>query len=143
MSDHLTERVWRFLEAPRYAAIATAGADGAPHQTFAWYRLDPDGSILLNSRAGRRWPTDLRRDGRVSLAIADAEDQLCWVGVSGVVTEIDDDVERARDDIVALAHRYAAVEGGPKPSTIAKFRTQARVTFRVRITGIHDHLEED
>jgi len=143
MSRHLPEHVHRFLEAPRYAAIATVGADGAPHQTLVWYRLEPDGSILLNSRAGRRWATDLQRDRRVSVAIADAEDQLRWVGVSGVVTEIDDDVERARDDIVALAHRYAAVEGPPDPNDIAEFRVQARVTFRVQIAQIHDHLGED
>jgi PPOX class probable F420-dependent enzyme len=143
MSEHLTEFVRRFLEAPRYAAIATVGADGAPHQAVAWYRLEPDGSILLNSRSGRRWPTDLRRDRRVSLAVADSADQLRWVGVSGIVTDIDDDAERARNDIVALAYRYAEVEGDPDPSDIAEFRAQARVTFRVQITGIHDHLAED
>jgi PPOX class probable F420-dependent enzyme len=143
MNPHLTERVRRFLEAPRYAAIATVGADGEPHQAFAWYRLEPDGSLLLNSRVGRRWPTDLLRDGRVALAIADAEDQLHWVGISGIVTAVDDDLERARDDIVALAYRYAAVEGDPDPDDIATFRSQSRVTFRIGITGIHDHLEED
>jgi len=143
MSEQLNERVRRFLDAPRYASVATVGADGAPHQTFAWYRLDPEGSLLLNGRADRRWPRDLRRDGRVSLAIADAADQLRWVGLSGIVAGIDDDVERARDDIVALAHRYAAVEGDPEPDDIADFRSQARVTFRVRITSVHDHLGED
>ena len=29
-----------------------------------------------------------------------------WLGLTGVVDEVVDDVERARDDIVALAHRY-------------------------------------
>lgn len=143
MSPQLTERVRHFLEAPRYAAVATVDDGGAPHQTFVWYRLEPDGSLLLNSRIGRRWPTDLRRDGRVALAIADAADQLRWVGVAGIVADVDDDLERARDDIVALAHRYAAVEGGPKPSTIAEFRSQSRITFRVEITGVYDHLGED
>ena len=54
--------------------------------------------------------------------------------------EVVDDLERARDDIVALAHRYHPE--GPDASLIAAFRTQPRVTFLVRVTGVHDHLED-
>ena len=58
-----------------------------------------------------------------------------------MVDEVVTDVERARDDIVALAHRYHPE--GPSESEIALFRRQPRVTFLVRITGVHDHLEDD
>jgi hypothetical protein len=54
------------------------------------------------------------------------------------VEEVIEDVDRARDDIVALAHRYHPE--GPSASLIAAFRSQPRVSFLVRITGIHDHL---
>ncbi len=125
-----------FLAAPRVAALATAGADGAPHQAVVWFRLEPDDTILVNSRQPRRWPADLRRDARVSLAVVDEVDGFRWVGLSGIVVHVEDDVERSRDDIVALAERYDSAD----PETIATFRRQPRISFRIRVTCVHDHL---
>ena len=135
----LPDHVRAFLEQPHFATLATAGEDGAPHQAIIWYRLDPDGRVLVNSREGRRWPADLRRDPRLSLAVFLSADPNRWVGITGLVHETVDDVERARDDIVALAHRYHdATE-----SSIAAFRSQQRVSFLMRIVSIHDHLADD
>jgi PPOX class probable F420-dependent enzyme len=136
---HLSEAVRAFLEQPHFATLGTAGEDGAPHQAIIWYRLDPDGRVLVNSREGRRWPADLRRDPRMSLAVFLGADPNRWVGITGIVEEIVDDVERARDDIVALAHRY----DDATDSSIAAFRSQLRVSFLIRITRIHDHLADD
>jgi len=113
--------------------------DGSPRQAVIWYRLEPDGRILVNSRDGRRWPANLRRDRRASLAITDTDEGERWLGLTGRVDEIVDDVERARDDIVALAHRYRE---GPTADSIATFRSQPRITFRIAIDGVHDHLED-
>ena len=135
----LPDHVRAFLEQPHFATLATAGEDGAPHQAIIWYRLDPDGRVLVNSREGRRWPADLRRDPRLSLAVFLSADPNRWVGITGLVDETVDDVERARDDIVALARRYHdATE-----SSIAAFRSQQRVSFLIRIVSIHDHLADD
>src|SRR5439155_26821514 len=101
----LSERVRTFLEQPLYPTLATVGEDGAPRQAVIWYRLEPDDRILVNSRAGRRWPANMQRDGRVSLAIQSA-DGYQWLGISGHVETVDDDTARTREDIVALAHRY-------------------------------------
>lgn len=133
----IPERIRAFLEVPRVVSVATIGADGAPHQAAAWFRLDPDDRILLNSRTPRRWPADLRRDGRCSIAVIDADDGLRWIGVQGVVETIIDDVELARDDICDLAVRYAS----DTPEQLAAFRSQGRISFRIRITGLHDHLD--
>jgi len=132
----LPERIRAFLERPHVASVGTTGADGTPHQAIAWYRLERDGRILLNSRSPRRWPADLLRDGRVSLAVLDGADPMRWVGMAGVVETVIDDVEAARDDICALAVRYDDAD----PATLAAFRTQPRISFRVRITAAHDHL---
>jgi PPOX class probable F420-dependent enzyme len=129
-----------FLERPLFVALATIDPDGAPRQALIWYRLEADGRILLNSLAGRRWPSNLERDGRVALAVTDPEDGYVWLGLTGRVDEIDVDLERARDDIVALAHRYHPE--GPTAASLAGFRSQRRVTFRVAIDGVHDHLED-
>lgn len=125
-----------FLEAAHPAVVATVGAGGAPHQAAVWYRLDPDDRILLNSRSPRRWPADLRRDGRCSIAVTDAADPLRWVGLRGEVESIVDDVARARDDICELAVRY----GRATPELEAAFRLQPRISFRIKITAVHDHL---
>ena len=127
-----------FLEAPHYATLATAGSDGEPHQAVVWYRLDPHERILVNSNRGRRGPTDLLADPRCSLAVTDAGDPWHWVGVQGVVEQVVEDVPTARDDIVALAVRY----GDDEPDTVARFRSQSRISFRIRIVGLHDHLED-
>ena len=105
-----------------------------------WYRLNPDDTILVNARVDRRWPVNLRREGRGSFSICDPADPFSWVGVTGRVVEVVDDLESARDDIVALAHLYH--DGQPDPEDIAMFRTQQRVSFRISIDAVHDHLED-
>jgi PPOX class probable F420-dependent enzyme len=134
----LTDAMRRFLDAPLVAAIATVDPDGAPRQAVAWYRLEPDGRILINSRDGRRWPANLRREPRVALAVSDSANPWSWVGLTAVVDEISDDVEQAREEICELAYRY---EGAPAASLLARFRSEPRISFRLRITAAHDHLE--
>ena len=139
-ADVLTPDQRAFLERPHVASVASTDDDGTPRQAVAWYRLDPDDRILLNSRTPRRWCANLVRDPRVALSVIDPADPYRWLGVTGLVDEVIEDVDRARDDIVALAHRYHPE--GPTASSIAAFRRQPRVSFLVRITGIHDHLED-
>ena len=64
----LSTRVREFVAATRFTSIATLDPDGAPRQAVVWYRLDGD-EIVLNSAVGRRWPANLIRDRRVSLAV--------------------------------------------------------------------------
>lgn len=136
----LSEPVRRFLDDLRFASVATIDPDGAPRQAIVWYRLEPDGRIMINSAAGRRWPTNLDRDGRVSVSV---EDGYAWVGLDGVVEDTDRDWERSHADIAALARRYHADEPEKAERLIeGRFASQERVTFRIRITAIHDHLED-
>jgi PPOX class probable F420-dependent enzyme len=137
-SPILSDRVRTFLERRIVATIATTSPDGRPHQAVAWLRLDPDGTILVNSRAPRHWPDNIRRTGQVSLAVIDPDDDQRWVGVACELVEVIDDVARAREDIVALAYRY---RGTPSPESLAMFRSQERITFRLRPVRVHDHLD--
>lgn len=136
----LSPAVRAFLEAPRFASVATSDEDGAPRQVVVWYRLLPDDRILLNGRLPRRWCANLLRDPRVSISVTDAEDGYRWLGLTGVAEEVVEDVGRARDDIVGLAHRYHPE--GPDEAMIARFRREPRISYLVRITGTHDHLED-
>ena len=114
----LTPEVRAFLEQPMVASIASVDPDGTP----------------------RRWCTNLMREPRVALSVVDHHDLYRWIGITAEVDEVVEDVERSREDIVALAHRYHPE--GPSASSIAGFRSQPRVTFLLRVTGVHDHLED-
>ncbi len=136
----LPDHVRAFIAAPgRFATVATLGRDGAPRQAVVWYRLDPDGLLMVNSAAGRRWPANLRRDGRVALAIAEAGDGYRWVGMRAEVAEIIDDQVIAQADIADLARRYHPDDPAKVAASVARFRTQQRVTFRLRLVSFHDH----
>jgi PPOX class probable F420-dependent enzyme len=135
----LDDRLRAFLDQTLFCALATVDPDGAPRQAVIWYRLEDDGRILLNSRVGRRWPANLQRDGRVALAIT-GPDGYAWLGLTGRVVDIDADHDRALADIVALAWRYHP--DGPATAELDSFAAHPRITFRIAIDGVHDHLED-
>jgi PPOX class probable F420-dependent enzyme len=129
----LTPEVRHFLEAgPRFATIATINPNGSPHQAVVWYLLRGD-EIVLNSRVGRRWPTNLQRDPRISVMV---EDGLDAVALGGIV-EIDHDHDLAQADIAEMAYRYDSVEEAERE--IARFRTEHRRRFVLRPSRIHVH----
>ena len=98
----LPERVREFLDDDRFATIATTDPDGGARQAVIWYRLDGD-EIILNSRVGRRWPSD----------------------------------------IAEMARRYHADEPEEAERLIRdRFERQERVSFRVSIEAVHDHLDD-
>lgn len=136
----LSERVRAFLDATRFATIGTVDPDGGPRQAVAWYRLDGD-EIVLNSAVGRRWPTNLVRDRRISLAVHDDADGYAWVGLTGSV-EVVADQPTAQADIAEMARRYHADEPDEAERLISgRFERQERISFRVRIDAVHDHLD--
>ena len=135
----LTERHRAFLAQPLFASLATTDANGAPRQAVIWYRLEDDGRILVNSRVSRFWPANLQRDGRVSLAVL-GTDGYSWLGLTGRVVDVDDDHDRALADILALADRYHPE--GAAPADLASYRAFPRITFRIAIDRVHDHLED-
>jgi hypothetical protein len=134
LPDHVRE----FLDRPLYATIATVGTGRAPHQAVIWYRLEPDGRVLVNSRVPRRWPRELDQERQASLAVIDLDDPLRWVGLETVVEEVVDDVAVAREDIVGLSVRYAEDD----EESSAAFRSQQRISFRLRVIAVADHLDD-
>ncbi len=125
-----------FLDAPRFAVVATLNEDGSPHQAVAWYTVEDDG-ILVNSAEGRRWPANLRRDPRVEVTVADG---YRYVQLGGTV-EVDDDQGRAQAAIAAMARRYHADDPAHAEDLIANhFRLQRRVSFLLRPTAIRQDL---
>lgn len=137
----LPDRVRAFLAANRFASLATVDPDGSPRQAVVWYRLD-GGAIVVNSKAGRRWPSNLERDPRVSLAVGDQSDGYRWVGLTGTATLIDDQ-PTAQADIAEMARRYHADDPAKAERLIRdQFERQRRLSFRIAIDAVHDHLDD-
>ena len=132
----LADDVRAFLAVARIAMIATTDSAGRPHQAAVWFRLEPDDRILVNSAAGRRWPRELEASGHCSLAVIDEADRYRWLAVEADIDQVDRSAA-AREDIVALSRHYDDYSD----AGAATFRSQARVSYRLRLTAVHAELD--
>lgn len=129
-----------FLAETRFATIATINPDGGASQAVIWYRFVDD-TMVINSAIGRRWPTNLLRDPRISVAVHDARDGYRWVGLGGSVEAITDQAT-AQADIAEMARRYHADDPAKAEALVRdRFQRQTRISFRVAIERVHDHLD--
>ncbi len=136
----LDPRTRDFLSTGRhFATIATIDPDGAPRQAVIWYRMDGD-DLIINSLVGRRWPSNLLRDPRISIAVTDRADGYRWVGVTGTAEPITDQAT-AQADIAAMAEHYDGDDPESVANQIRKFSAQERISFRIRALAVHDHLD--
>lgn len=135
ISDTLRE----FLDDEHFATVATLDADGSPRQVVIWYTLDGD-EIILNSRVGRHWPTNLLRDPRVSISVTDRHSGYRWVGLSGQARTIRDQTT-AQADIAAMSRRYHADDPELAERLIRDvFERQERISFRIPIADVFEYL---
>ena len=103
-----------FLDAPRFAVIATLDPDGWPHQAVVW-------------------PANLRRDPRIHFSV---EDGYRYVQGRGSV-RVEDAQPIAQADIAEMARRYHADEPDEAEDLIRdRFQRQQRVTFRFRLDRV-------
>jgi PPOX class probable F420-dependent enzyme len=136
----LPDDIRAFLDAPRFATIATTDHDGTPRQAVVWYTLEGD-EIVLNSAVGRRWPTNLLRDPRAAFSVMDESDGYHWVGITGLVTIVEDQ-STAQADIAGMARRYHADDPAKADRLIHRqFEREARISFRLRAVGIVRHQD--
>ena len=123
----------------RFATIATINADGSPHQAVIWFRFDGN-DLIVNSKPGRVWPTNLQRDPRMSVTV---EDGYRWVSIRGSVVE-DNAAAHAQADIAEMARRYHADEPERAETMIRdRFEQQQRVSFRLALASSKLHFYED
>ena len=118
-----------------FGTLATITADGAPFQAVVWYLVRGD-TIVINSKVGRVWPTNLLRDPRCSLVVEDAYD---WVGVRGRVEPVTDQAT-AQADIAEMARRYFAHDPDEAERIIREsFEPQERISFIVHVERVTEH----
>ena len=136
----IPDDVRAFLDDTRFATIGTLDPDGAPRQAVIWYTVEGD-DIVLNSAVGRRWPSNLVRDPRIAFSVVDNVDGYRWVGIAGIVTVVEDQAI-AQADIAAMARRYHADDPGEAARLIhGRFERQARISFRMRVAIVSNHLD--
>jgi pyridoxamine 5'-phosphate oxidase-like protein len=130
----LAANVRSFLTAdpPRYATLATINRDGSPHQIVIWFLVRGD-AIVVNSRRGRRWPTNLERDARANLAVFEGEDAV----TINCAVERTYDGDAAQADIAEMALRYDTPEVAERE--IRRYLIEERVTFILRPTKVNTH----
>lgn len=125
----LPDDVVDLLRGPNPCFVATLMPDGSPQTTETW--VDTDGAhIVINTVEGFQKIRNVRRDPRVSVAVADATRPSRYVAVRGRVVDITTD--GAVDHIESLARRYL---GGPYPWFGG--RGQTRVILRIAPTAVH------
>jgi PPOX class probable F420-dependent enzyme len=107
----LPEAVRAKLERPLFWQLATINADGWPNVKPVWVGLEGD-RILVNTGKGWTRHTNVLRDPRVTLAIAEPDNPYERVEIRGVVVEIVEG-QRGFDHLDSLAQRYLGLERYP------------------------------
>jgi PPOX class probable F420-dependent enzyme len=96
------EGVRKLLDDPNYAVISTLNPDGSVHNTIVWISTEND-AVAVNSALGRKWPTNLQRDPRVTVLVQEDGNPYEFTEIRGTAAATR---EGADDHINALARKY-------------------------------------
>ena len=135
MTTELSEKARAFLREKRFAVLATLNRDGTPQLTTMWYLLENDGTILMNTKAGRFKERNMRRDPRISVCF---EDNYNYLTIKGRV-EMIDDPQISQRDIYRLSARYHGEEKAKKQME-TQFSREQRVTLRLKPENIVEYF---
>ncbi len=124
MTTTIPENFRDLLQKKAFAHLATLMQDGSPQVTPVWF--DYDGStIRINTAKGRVKDKNMRRNGKVAMAIQDPDNPYRYLAVRGRVEEVTEAGADAHID--SLAKKYLGQDRYPyrQPGEV-------RVTYRIR-----------
>jgi PPOX class probable F420-dependent enzyme len=122
----------QLLRKPSPCFITTLMPDGSPQTTLTW--VDTDGEhVLVNTVETHQKVKNVRRDPRVSVAVADPANLMSYCAIRGRVVKIT--TEGAVQHIDALAHRYTG-----QPYAWYGGRDQVRVVLTIEADKVHSLL---
>lgn len=107
----LEGRARELLEAANMAHIAVLRENGTIMTAVVWVHVDDAGRPIINSAEGRAWLKHLRREGHMTLSVANSENPYEWVSVVGRLAG--DTHEGADANIDMLAKKYLGVDRHP------------------------------
>jgi PPOX class probable F420-dependent enzyme len=120
------------LDGPNHAVISTLNVDGSVHSTVVWQERR-DGKLVINSALGRRWPTNLLRDPRITAVVYADGNPYDYVMVQGNATGT---TAGADDGINRLAKKYTGADRFMGRSD------EERISFEVQPTRVIHHAED-
>ena len=94
--------VQKLLSEPNHAVVSTLNPDGTILNTVAWISAE-DGSVAVNSARGRRWPTNLERDPRITVLVYEQGNPYNYVEIRGRANATTDGAD---EHINALSKKY-------------------------------------
>jgi PPOX class probable F420-dependent enzyme len=127
----LPDAVRAFLDAPRFAVLATVREDHSPHLTVVWYGLRGD-ELIVNTTVPRSKARNLERDPRVSLLVGEMER---YVRVEGQARAVATGTEALRD-IHDLGVRYDG-EAAAEKQTREVWSKQERITYAIAANRLY------
>ena len=124
MATNIPEKFRDLLAKKAFAHLATLMPDGSPQVTPVWF--DFDGThVRVNSAKGRIKDKNMRRNGRVALAIQDPENPYRYLAVRGRVEDVSESGADAHID--SLAKKYLGQDRYPN-----RRPGEVRVIYRIR-----------
>ena len=124
MSATIPQEFRDLLTKKAFAHLATIMPDGSPQVTPVWIDFD-GGHVRVNSAKGRIKDKNMRRNGRVALAIQDPDNPYRYLAVRGRVEEITE--AGADTHIDSLAKKYLGQDRYPHRQP-----AEVRVIYRIR-----------
>ncbi|MBV9144121.1 MAG: TIGR03618 family F420-dependent PPOX class oxidoreductase [Pseudonocardiales bacterium] len=115
--------VTALLDAPNYAVLSTFNPDGSIHSTVVWQEI-VEGALSVNSAVGRRWPSNLDADPRVTVVVFARDNPYDYVEVRGTATRTTDGAD---EQIDRLAKKYLGQDRYP-------FRSEGEQRVRYVVT---------
>jgi PPOX class probable F420-dependent enzyme len=101
--------VQKLLSEPNHAVVSTINPDGSVLSTIVWIS-DDDGTVAVNSAEGRKWPTNLERDPRITALVYEDGNPYNYVEIRGTASG---STEGADEHINALAKKYIGQDEYP------------------------------
>jgi len=127
----LPEPVRAFLDAPRFAVLATVRPDGTPHLTVVWCERRGD-EVIVNTTLPRSKARNLATDPRVSLLVGDMDRYVRLEGTARAVAT----GTAALADIRAMAVRYDGEEAAER-QTRTLWSKQERITYAIAVGRLY------
>jgi PPOX class probable F420-dependent enzyme len=116
-----------FLDAHKWAVLATGRADGSPQQSMIGYAVDGDGRLVISVKSyTAKWKNALRQP-KVCLTVTDGRQHLVIYGTADAIA---DDPLRAELSADVLGVLFGSAR--PDPATIVgMLDEQKRTVLRV------------
>ena len=97
------------LDSKNHAVVSTLNENGSIHSTVVWVNLE-DGVVAVNSAVGRKWPSNLERDPRITVTVYDESNPYEYVEIRGTASGTTDGADAHID---RLAKKYLDADSYP------------------------------